>query len=235
MPKLWRFSIQDPFDHTHDLGTVLSEQSWRAIQVALRQTAKALQMSGDIAALVLANPPQVYGADAADGAGAVDAPAAAVASKASKASKAASKVSTASKSSKAAKQQQKKLNRKQKRAEARLARAEATLGVRPEAQLPDLRTTLAVEPATRGGSKLPDLRTTIAGGAAASGATPLRVTDRKVLLKRLKGDKKRLARCKKLQAKPLEDLSAPERKIVASFAKLERKVKARSAEIDALQ
>ena len=231
MPKLWRFSIQDPFDHTHDLGTVLSEQSWQAIHEALRQTAKTLQLGGDIAALVLANPSQVGRASA----GAAACPATT------------SLVDTPDAfpheivdRKKVAKQQNTRLNRKQKRAEARLQRAEATAGVvRPEAQLSDLRTTLSAKqaPAARkAGRPLPDLRTTISSGGAAGGAAPSQMAvDRKVLLKRLKSDKKRLRRCKKLQAKPLGDLSSQERKIVASFAKLERKVKARSAELDAFQ
>ena len=55
MPKLWRFSLQDPFDETHDLGTVLSDLTWQSILNELRATAVLLRKNGgDIAALVLA-------------------------------------------------------------------------------------------------------------------------------------------------------------------------------------
>ena len=42
MPKLWRMSIIDPFEYTHDLGVVLSESGMAALMRELRRAAHVL-------------------------------------------------------------------------------------------------------------------------------------------------------------------------------------------------
>ena len=42
MPKLWRMSIIDPFEYTHDLGVVLSESGMAALLRELRRAAHVL-------------------------------------------------------------------------------------------------------------------------------------------------------------------------------------------------
>jgi len=66
LPRLWRFSIRDPFDLMHDLGTVLSEVGWKKVRRELGRARDLLLGPGGDALLLVG---MRTGGDAGGGAG----------------------------------------------------------------------------------------------------------------------------------------------------------------------